>query len=106
MSEEQDESLSVHGPYYLHPSENPTIALVSPLLDQIKNNYWSRSVLTALSVNNKVEFVDSSLPRPVSNNRLYATWKITNNLVISWLVHSVGTSIRQSILWMDNVVDI
>ena len=27
-------------------------------------------------------------------------------MVVSWLVHSVATSIRQSILWMDNAVDI
>jgi len=27
-------------------------------------------------------------------------------MVVSWLVHSVATSIHQSILWMDNAVDI
>ena len=106
MNQEQDESLSVHSPYYLHPSENPAIALVSPLLDPTNYNSWSRSVLTALSAKNKVEFVDGSLPRLASNHRLYAAWKRANNMVVSWLVHSVATSIRQSILWMDNAVDI
>ena len=57
MSEEQDESLSVHSPYYLWPSENPAIALVSPLLDPTNYNSWSRSSFTTLSAENKVEFV-------------------------------------------------
>jgi len=106
MSEEQDESLSVHSPYYLWPSENPAIALVLPLLDPIKYNYWRRWALTTLSVQNKVEFVDGYLPQLASNHRLYAAWKRVNNMVVSWLIHSVATFICQSILWMDNIVDI
>jgi len=105
MSEEQDGSLSVHSPHYLHPSENPAISLVSPLLDPKNYNSWSRSALTVLSGKNKVEFVDDFLPQPISNRRLYAAWKRANNMVVSWLVHSIATSIRQSILWMDNAVD-
>ena len=106
MSEKQDESLSVHSPYYLHPSENPAIALVSPLLDPTNYNSWSRSSFTTLSAKNKVEFADGCLPRSTSNHRLYAAWKKANNMVVSWLVHLVATSIHQSILWMDNAVDI
>ena len=68
MSEEQDESLSVHSPYYLYPSENPAIALVLPLLDPTIYNSWSRSAFMALSARNKVEFVDGSFPRPASNH--------------------------------------
>ena len=75
MNEEQDESLSFHSSYYLHSSENPAIALVSPLLHPRNYNSWSRSALTALSAKNKVEFVYGSLPRPTLNHRLYGAWK-------------------------------
>ncbi|KAH1125458.1 hypothetical protein GYH30_014846 [Glycine max] len=37
---------------------------------------------------------------------LHSTWKRCNNMVVSWLVHSVSPSILQSILWMDNAHDI
>ena len=63
-------------------------------------------MLTALSAKNKSEFVDGSIPRPASNHALHAAWKRCNNMVVSWLVHSVSLSIRQSILWMDDPQDI
>uniref|UniRef100_A0A368UJM4 Retrotransposon gag domain-containing protein n=1 Tax=Glycine max TaxID=3847 RepID=A0A368UJM4_SOYBN len=41
-----------------------------------------------------------------SNHPLHAAWRRCNNIVVSWLVHSVSPSIRQNILWMDNARDI
>ena len=102
----QDQSLNIHNPFYLHPRENPAIALVSPMLDSANYNSWSRSILTALSAKNKVEFVDDSIKRYASNHVLLAAWKRCNNMVVYWLVHSVSPSIRQSILWMDDARDI
>lgn len=106
MNRESNQSLNVHSPYSLHPSENPATALVSPVLDPTNYNSLRRSMFTALSAKNKVEFVDGSLPQPASNHILFSTWKRCNDMVVSWLVHSVSTSIQQSILWMDNAVDI
>ncbi|WVZ05324.1 hypothetical protein V8G54_018670 [Vigna mungo] len=95
-----------NSPYYLHPGENPSAALVSPLLDPTNYNSWSRSVLTALSAKNKSEFVDQILSKPSTIDALYPAWKRCNNMVVSWLVHSVSPSIRQSILWMNQADDI
>nr|KYP71896.1 Copia protein [Cajanus cajan] len=63
-------------------------------------------MLTALSAKNKVEFFDGTITQPAPNHVLFSVWKRFNNMVISWLVHSVSISIRQSILWMDNAIDI
>jgi len=41
---------------YLYPSENSAVALVSPALDSSNYLSWSRSMITALSAKNKVEF--------------------------------------------------
>nr|KYP36052.1 Retrovirus-related Pol polyprotein from transposon TNT 1-94 [Cajanus cajan] len=103
---EKNQSLNVHSPYYLHPGENPATALVSPVLDSTNYNSWNRSMITALSAKNKVEFVDGSIQRPTQSDTLHAAWKRCNNMVVSWIVHSVSPSIRQSILWMDNAHDI
>lgn len=105
-SDQQDQSLNIHRPYYLHLGENPATALVSPVLDSSNYSSWSRSMLTALSAKNKVEFVDGSIQGYASNHPLHAAWKRTNNMVVSWMVHSVSPSIRQSILWMDDARDI
>jgi len=32
---QQDQSLNIHNPYYLHPRENPATLLVSPILDTL-----------------------------------------------------------------------
>ena len=59
-------------------------------------------MLTALSAKNKVEFVDGSARQPSSSYCVYSAWKRCNIMVVSWLVHSVSSSIRQIILWMDS----
>lgn len=99
-----EDSLNPHSPYYVHLSENPSISLVSPLLDPTNYNSWCRSMSTALSAKNKLEFIDGSLLQPVSNHVRHTAWKCSNNMVVSWLIHLISPSIRQSIL--DNVVDI
>ena len=91
---------------YLHPSENPATALVSPVLESTNYHSWSRSMITALSAKNKLEFVDGSAPEPLKTDRMYGAWRRCNNMVVSWIVHSVATSIRKSVLWMDKAEDI
>ena len=106
MSGEVDPSLDIHSFLYLNPNENPVMALVSPSLDSINYYSWSRSMLTALSAKNKVEFVDGSARQPSSSYCVYSAWKRCNIMVVSWLVHSVSSSIRQIILWMDSIEEI
>nr|KYP55200.1 hypothetical protein KK1_001407 [Cajanus cajan] len=91
---------------YLHPNENPAIALVSPVLDSGNYHSWNRSMITALSAKNKLEFVDGAAPEPPKTDRNYGAWRHCNNMVVSWIVHSVSLPIRQSILWMDKAEDI
>ena len=43
---------------YLHPGESPAVALVSPMLDLGNYHSCSRSMLTALSAKNKLQFVN------------------------------------------------
>uniref|UniRef100_A0A0R0G3J2 Retrotransposon Copia-like N-terminal domain-containing protein n=1 Tax=Glycine max TaxID=3847 RepID=A0A0R0G3J2_SOYBN len=64
---------------YLHPSENSAVALVSPALDSSNYHSWSRT---------------------------YGAWSHCNNMVVSWIVHSVSVAIRQSILWMNKAEEI
>ena len=80
---QQDQSLNIHTPFYLHPGESPTTTLVSPVLDSSNYNSRSRSMLTALSAKNKVEFVDGSIQGYPSNHTLYTIWKRCNNMVVS-----------------------
>ncbi|CAL0312615.1 unnamed protein product [Lupinus luteus] len=60
----------------------------------------------ALETKNKLEFVNETLPKPLLHDPMYAAWKRCNNLVVSWLNHSVGSSIVQSVLWLDTAQEI
>ena len=63
-------------------------------------------MMTALSAKNKVEFIDGSVPEPPKTDRTHGAWRRCNNMVVSWIVHLVSTSIRRSILWMDKAEEI
>jgi len=99
-------SQSVNSFLYLHPNENPAAPLVSLVLDSTNYHSWSKSVVTALSAKNKVEFILGSHTCPTKNDPTYSAWQRCNNMVVSWLMHSVSTPIRQSIIWMDMAIDV
>ena len=63
-------------------------------------------MMTALSAKNKVEFVNGKAPEPWNYDRTHGAWSRCNNMVVSWLVHSVSIPIRQSVLWMDKAEEI
>ena len=63
-------------------------------------------MVTALSAKNKLEFIDGTAQEPSKKDPTYHAWKRGNNMVVSWIVHSVSSSIRQSILWMDRAEEI
>lgn len=63
-------------PYFLHPSDNPGVILVTQLL--IGDNYhtWARSMSMALSAKNKLGFVDGMILKPVNNvDLMFFSWK-------------------------------
>jgi len=93
FQDKQDQS--PHSFLYLHPNENPATALVSPVLDASNYHSWSRrSMLTALSAKNKIEFFLSTAVQPAKNNSAFGSWFRCNNIVVSWLVRSASISIQ------------
>ncbi|KAL5565662.1 hypothetical protein UlMin_028826 [Ulmus minor] len=93
-------------PYFLHHSDNPGLVLVSQPL--IGENYasWSRALLIALSVKNKLGFIDGSIPKPQGNDPNLHSWIRNNNIVISWILNSVSKEISASIIFSNSALDI
>ena len=76
--------------YYLHPSDNPGALLVSEVFTGENYIAWGRSMAIALTVKNKIAFIDGSLTQPNTNNQsLHMSWLRSNNLVLSWLMNSI-----------------
>ena len=93
--------------YYLHHSDNPGTVLVSQLLNGDNYASWNRSMLIALSVKNKLGFVDGSIVKPDgSDPHLLNSWRRNNHIVISWLLNSVSKEISSSILFGESAAEI
>lgn len=93
-------------PYYLHPSETPSLVLVQPPL--VVGNYysWARAMRMALFSKNKVTFIDGTIPIPDSRSELYGAWQRVHSMVTSWIINSTESSIHQSLLCYDNATDV
>ncbi|XP_031250195.1 uncharacterized protein LOC116143505 [Pistacia vera] len=101
-----DPTQNPSSPYFLHPNENPTLVLVSPVLTSTNYHSWARAMKMALLSKNKLKFVDGSLQAPSSIDPLYLAWECCNTMVLSWLTHSLSPSITHSILWIDKAFDV
>lgn len=57
--------------YYLHPSKNPGLVLISQPLTEDNFSSWHRTMLMALDRKNKVGFIDGSLKKPKEDQPKY-----------------------------------
>lgn len=96
----------VSSPYYLHHSDNPRLLLVSQPLAGDNYSSWSRAMVIALSVKNKLGFVNGLISRPSGDDPLFSSWIRNNNIVISWILNSVSKEISASIIFSDSAYDI
>ncbi|WVZ14304.1 hypothetical protein V8G54_011870 [Vigna mungo] len=72
--------------------------------DSFIHNYF-RSMLTTISAKNKIEFVLGNVHPPKKDKSEHVPWN-RGNMVVSWIVHFVSMSIRQSIIWMNKALKI
>jgi len=101
-----DPSQNPSSPFYIHPSENPSSVLVSPVLSNGNYHSWCRSFRLALTSKNKMGFLTRYIPLPSLNDLAYPPWERCNTLLISWFIIFVSPSIAQSIIYLDHVVDV
>ena len=89
-------------PFFLHYSDSPGLVLVSQQLTGDNYPSWTRAMIIALSVKNKLGFIDGSISRPDgTDSNLLSSWTRNNSIVISWILNSVS-----SILFSDTALEI
>lgn len=93
-------SMDVNHPYYLHPSDNPGMQLITVMLTENNYNRWHRSMEIALSSKLKLGFVDGSCSPPATSSSLLIYCTRCNNMVTSWLLNSLSVDIRNSVVYM------
>ncbi|XP_012857540.1 PREDICTED: uncharacterized protein LOC105976827 [Erythranthe guttata] len=93
--------------FFHHPSDGPVLVLVSQPLQNDNYSTWSRAMLLALEVKNKLGFVDGSIITPSRDDiLLFNAWSRSNKVVISWILNAVSKEIQSSILYSDNAKSI
>ncbi|XP_052193755.1 uncharacterized protein LOC127802105 [Diospyros lotus] len=94
-------------PFFLHHLNSPSLLLVSQPLTG--NNYvsWSCAMLIALSVKNKLGFINGTIPRPTPGDvSLLNAWVRNNKMVISWILNSISKEISASVIYFESAQDI
>lgn len=92
--------------YYIHPSEGPNLVKLTPLLTGPNYLSWSRSMQRALGAKNKLAFIDGSITVPDSTDLNHAAQERCNYLIHSWLLNSVSEPIAQTIVFLENALDV
>ena len=101
-----DPNQDPNNPFHLHHLDGLGLVLTSQPLDYMNYTTWSRAMMVALSVKNKMTFIDGTLPKPAENVPTYAVWTHTNNVVIFWLYNLVSKDIITNILFANTVKEI
>lgn len=60
----------------------------------------------ALSSKLKLGFIDGSYTPPPANSPLLMHWTRCNHMVISWILNSVSSDIRNSVVYLDTASSI
>ncbi|XP_019155904.1 PREDICTED: uncharacterized protein LOC109152706 [Ipomoea nil] len=87
-------------PYFLHPNENPSLILVSAVLNGRNYHPWARAMEMALLSKNKLGFVDGTISAPNVGEVKYPYWRRCNNMVATWIMRAVSPEIASTILWV------
>ncbi|XP_019224500.1 PREDICTED: uncharacterized protein LOC109206163 [Nicotiana attenuata] len=93
-------------PLYIHPSDILGASLVFTPFDGSGYSSWRRTILVALSVCNKLDFINGSFVKPTAESPLARQWQRCNDLVISWLTNSLTKEISRSVEYSELAKDI
>ncbi|XP_075480651.1 uncharacterized protein LOC142521318 [Primulina tabacum] len=85
---------------YIHPSDTPGMNLVNDQLIGVDNyGIWSRAMLIALRVKNKIALIDGNCRRPPIGSPNSLQWDRCNALVLSWIINTVSMEIFGGIVY-------
>ena len=96
-----------NGVLYVHPSDNPGMILVPVQFDGTGYRTWRRGAMRALSVKNKLGFIDGSCEKPSSNNSpLLRQWQRCDDMVTSWILNSLIKEVSDSVEYVSNSAEL
>lgn len=101
-----DPSQFLDNVYHVNAFNGPYIADVKLILNHCDYHSWTRSMRQALDGNHKFDFVDELITIVIEFDPNFKAHNCCNMLVHSWIVNSVDESITQSIVFLENAIDV
>ncbi|XP_042988866.1 uncharacterized protein LOC122316414 [Carya illinoinensis] len=95
-----------NSPFFLHHSDNVNTVVVTPHLTGPNYLSWNRSFTLAISIKNKLGFLDGTIETPQLNNTLYVPWLRCNNLILSWILNSISKEIASNVLYVSSAKEV
>lgn len=78
--------------YFIPPNENTSLSLISKKINGECSGEWKRSMIIALSMKNKIMFIDGSLPKHSTKLDCKANEQC-NDIIISYVFRSLEPNI-------------
>ncbi|KAM6574178.1 hypothetical protein CsatA_022505 [Cannabis sativa] len=91
----------VRSPYYISSADHPGLALATPVLTDRNFHPWKRDFKLSIGARNKTPFLDGTLLQPPPEDPLLTSWLRCNQMVMSWILHSVSPEIKSSIMYLE-----
>ncbi|XP_062093421.1 uncharacterized protein LOC133799420 [Humulus lupulus] len=91
-----------NNPYFMGTRDHPGLILVSPPLTDTNFQQWARVFKLSVGAKNKTGFLTGTIPQPSFDHHLFDPWSRCNQMVMSWIIHSVSPEIKSSIIYLDS----
>ncbi|XP_056690289.1 uncharacterized protein [Spinacia oleracea] len=96
----------ITSPFYLHPTDNTANQLVSIKFKGDGYGDWKRSMMISISSKNKLGFINGTLTKPDVDHPTYHAWMRCNDMMISWLLFNLDSTIAKSVLYFQTAREI
>ncbi|PHT43654.1 Protein STRICTOSIDINE SYNTHASE-LIKE 10 [Capsicum baccatum] len=95
-------TLNSSNPLYLHPAENVGSTLLPVVFYGTSYRSWRRRILRALSVKNKLDFINGKSRRPAEDSLTFDQWERCDNIVTSWLLNSFSRDLVDNLQYVND----
>lgn len=103
---QEKESIDSTNPLYMHPSESVGSGITPGTFDRSGYKSWRRGMLRALSVKNKMGFVNGKCKKPAQDDPLLNQWERCDDMVTSWILHSLSRDIADSLQYVNTAAEL
>ncbi|XP_049410368.1 uncharacterized protein LOC125873475 [Solanum stenotomum] len=80
--------------------------IISVAFDGVGYRLWRRGMLRALSVKNKMGFVNGKCKKPAQDDPRVNQWERCDDMVTSWILHSLSKDIADSLQYVNNAAEL